>query len=283
MSELRKPSTHRFKNNRCWAHQISAMAATAALLEEGRAESGPLVRRPLPLGLTQLMGVLKLAHSQELADQQQAAIELTALLDKPLPALSFAPVAHALCKLLPSANRTTVFYAARAAKLLVLDDALRGQTLAVGLPGVLARSLRAWEEEVPCLRELLGAMQTLAYDKATVKAVVVVCGGQEQGARKAAAAAAAGGEAIIPSAEEREQEQDEEAGAGAAAGALAETDALGTILALLEARDGEVKTLATATVANLAAYSDTILLTHRPFLDGMRDHGLPVLLQTVQR
>lgn len=253
-------------------------AAAAAVLEEGRAGSGPLVRRPLSLGLTQLMGVLKLAHSQELADQQQAAIELAALLDKPLPALSFAPVAHALCKLLPTANRTTIFYAARAAKLLVLDDALRGQTLAVGLPGVLSRSLRAWEEEVPCLRELLGAMQTLAYDKATVKAVVIC--GQEQGARRAAAS----GKAIFPSAEEREQEQDEEAGGAGAAGALAaEADALGTILALLEARDGEVKALATATVANLAAYSDTILLTHRPFLDGMRDHGLPVLLQTVQR
>lgn len=275
------------------------MASAAALLEEGRA-GGPqlqlqqagalaaagLVRRPIPLGLTQLMGVLKLAHSQELADQQQAAIELATLLDKPLPALSFAPVAHALCKLLPSANRTTVFYAARAAKLLVLDDALRGQTLSVGLPGVLARILSAWKEEVPCLRELLGAMQTLAYDKATVKAVVA-CSGQEAQARKVAAAQAgrggggdAGSSKAIPSAEERQQEQ-EEAGAGATA--LAETDALGTILALLEARDGEVKALATATVANLATYSDTIFLAHRPFLDGMRDQGLPVLLQTVQR
>lgn len=148
----------------------ASSTAEAALLEEGRAGgalgAAGLVRQPVPLGLSQLQGVLKLAHSQELADQQQAAIELAALITKaPLPALSFAPVAHALCKLLPSASRTTAFYAARAAKLLVLDDALRGQTLAVGLPLVLARSLRAWEEEVPCLRELLGAMQTLAYDK----------------------------------------------------------------------------------------------------------------------
>lgn len=84
----------------------------------------------------------------------------------------------------------------------------------------------------------------------------------------------------IPSAEEREQEQDE--AAAAAAVAAAEGDALGSILALLEARDAEVKALATATVANLAAHSDTTLLTHRPFLEGMREQGLPVLLQTVQ-
>lgn len=49
------------------------------MLEEGRAGAGGggalgaagLVRQPVPLGLSQLQGVLRLAHSQELADQQQ--------------------------------------------------------------------------------------------------------------------------------------------------------------------------------------------------------------------
>ncbi len=250
---------------------------TTALLEEGRAAAaaGPaaalaaaagLTRQPVPLGLSQLQGVLKLAHSQEVADQQQAAMELAALVERsPLPALSFAPVAHALCRLLPNQSRATVLFAARAAKLLVLDDALRAQTLAVGLPRVLALTVRAWEEEVVCLRELLGAMQTLACDKATVKALLGL-GGRSTGG---------GGKAAIPSAEEGAEEEEAEA-------AMGEAGALASILALLEARDGEVKALATATVANLCAYSDTLLLAHRGFLNGMRDQGLPALLQTVQ-
>jgi hypothetical protein len=215
---------------------------------------------------------LPLSISQEVADQQQAAIELAELIAKsPLPALSFAPVAHALCCLLSSGNRTVVFYSARAAKILVLDDALRAQSLAVGLPIVLAISLRAWEEEVSCLREILGATQTLAFDKATVKAVV--------GLPTRGGGSGSGGGMAIPSAEERVEE--EEAGPGA--GGQKEMDALGSVLALLEARDAEVKALATATVANMCAYSDTLLLTHRPFLDGMREQGLPSLLRTVQR
>lgn len=239
-------------------------AGPASMLEEGR---GGVVRRPVPRSLSHLQGVLQLAHSPETADQQQAAIELAQLIERaPLPALSFAPVAHALCRLLPSTNRTTVFFAGRAAKLLMLDDALRSRALPVGLPRVLSHSLRVWEDEVPCLREVLAAIQTLAYDKATVKSLLAV---SEEGGRKQAEGA------IIPSAEERID--DEEAAAGG------EAAALGTVLALLEARDGEVKALATATVANLCAYSDTILLAHRPFLDGMRTQGLPVLLRTVQR
>lgn len=251
-------------------------------MEEGRAAAGTagaVVRRPVPRSLSHLQGVLQLSHSQEIADQQQAAIELATLLEKaPLPAFSFGPVAHALCRLLPSRNRTTVYYAGRAAKLLVLDDALRSQALPVGLPGVLARCLRAWEEEVPCLQELLAALQTFTYDKATVSSIVAL---PEGGGRKPEPLSHLLAGAIIPSAEEGAADDEvtaEGSGEGEAGAA-----ALVTILLLLEARDGELKALATATVANLCAYSDTLLLAHRPFLDGMRTQGLPALLRTVQR
>ena len=43
------------------------------------------------------------------------------------PAVSFGPISHALCKLVPSTNRTVASYSARAMKLLLLDDALRPQ------------------------------------------------------------------------------------------------------------------------------------------------------------
>lgn len=45
------------------------------------------------------------------------------------PAVSFGPLSHALCRLIPSTNRTVSSYAARALKILILDDALRPQTI----------------------------------------------------------------------------------------------------------------------------------------------------------
>lgn len=73
---------------------------------------------------------------------------------------------------LPSQNRTVAFYTSRAVKILLSDDALRGQALAVGIPKVLASALTAWQEEVPCLREILAGIQTLTWDKNAVKAVL---------------------------------------------------------------------------------------------------------------
>lgn len=41
----------------------------------------------------------------------------------------------------------------------------------LGIPGVLVSAMRAWEEEVPCLREILAGMQTLTWDKYAVTQV----------------------------------------------------------------------------------------------------------------
>jgi hypothetical protein len=35
----------------------------------------------------------------------------------------------------------------------------------VGIPAVLVAAMRAWEEEVPCLKEILAGLQTLTWDK----------------------------------------------------------------------------------------------------------------------
>ena len=88
------------------------------------------------------------------------------------PAVSFGPLAHALCKLIPSTNRTVSSYAARALKILILDDALRPQTIVAGVPAVVCNAIKQWEDEILCLRELLGALQTLTWDKQCVKGVL---------------------------------------------------------------------------------------------------------------
>ena len=94
------------------------------------------------------------------------------------PAVSFGPLAHALCRLIPSSNRTVASYSARALKILILDDALRPQTIVAGVPAVVCAAVKQWEDEILCLRELLGALQTLSWDKQCVKAVLqtdVIC------------------------------------------------------------------------------------------------------------
>jgi SpoU rRNA methylase family enzyme len=85
------------------------------------------------------------------------------------PAVSFGPISHALCRLVPSSNRTVASYSARALKLLILDDALRSQAIVAGVPAVVCGAIKQWEDEVLCLRELLGALQTLTWDKVFVR------------------------------------------------------------------------------------------------------------------
>eukprot|EP01039_Chlorochromonas_danica_P011686 gene11686-13114_t len=120
-----------------------------------------------------LQHLLKLSYSENPEDQQKAAVELAKLVDGAVfPAVSFGPLAHALCRLIPSSNRTVSSYAARALKILILDDALRPQALIAGVPAVVCSAIKQWEEEVLCLRELLGALQTLTWDKQCVKGVL---------------------------------------------------------------------------------------------------------------
>ena len=65
-------------------------------------------------------------------------------------------------------------YASRALKLLLLDDALRPQVNTASVPTVVCNAIKQWdaEGEVMCLRELLGALQTLCWDKHCVKGVI---------------------------------------------------------------------------------------------------------------
>jgi hypothetical protein len=55
---------------------------------------------------------------------------------------------------------------------LLLDDALRPQAIVAGVPAIVCLSIKQWEDEVLCLRELLGALQTLCWDKQCIKAVL---------------------------------------------------------------------------------------------------------------
>jgi hypothetical protein len=85
----------------------------------------------------------------------QAALELNRLAEAGnFPLTSFAPLSHALCRLAPSESRATAAYAARAIKLLALDDKLRPVMAGSGLPRALVAALRRWGEEPPCLREV---------------------------------------------------------------------------------------------------------------------------------
>ncbi|CAM9536723.1 unnamed protein product, partial [Phaeothamnion confervicola] len=135
----------------------------ASLLSLSDAEEGRSV--------SSLQALLKLAHSPNTDDQIKAAVELSKMVERTVfPAVSFGPLAHVLCRLVPNPNRTVAAYSARAVKILLLDDALRA--VVAGIPEVVVDAIRSWEEEVPCLRELLGALQTLCWDKNTVRSVV---------------------------------------------------------------------------------------------------------------
>ncbi len=120
-----------------------------------------------------LQHLLKLSYSENTEDQQKAAVDLAKLVDGTVfPAVSFGPLAHALCRLVPSSNRTVASYSARALKILILDDALRPQAIVAGVPAVVCGAIKQWEDEILCLRELLGALQTLTWDKQCVKGVL---------------------------------------------------------------------------------------------------------------
>jgi hypothetical protein len=104
-----------------------------------------------------LQHLLQLAYSDDIAQLQTASIELSRLVEGTVfPAVSFGPLAHALCRLVPNPNRTVSSYAGRALKLLLLDDALRAQTLTAGVPAIVCSSIKHWEDDVICIQELLG-------------------------------------------------------------------------------------------------------------------------------
>jgi hypothetical protein len=120
-----------------------------------------------------LQHLLQLSYSDDGENQQLAAIELSKLVEDTIfPAVSFGPLVHALCKLVPNTNRTTSSFAARAVKMLILDDALRPQAIIAGVPQVICGTIKYWDDDVTCLRELLGVLQTLCWDKLCVKHVI---------------------------------------------------------------------------------------------------------------
>lgn len=128
---------------------------------------------PLAGTYSNLQHLLQLANSSSLEDQQKAAIDLAKLVDGTLfPSGSFGPLAHVLCKLVPSTDRTVAMYSAKAMKVLILDDLLRPQVMITGVPAVVCGSIKQWEDEILCLRELLGVLQTLTWDKQCVKGVL---------------------------------------------------------------------------------------------------------------
>ena len=102
----------------------------------------------------------------EASDQEKAAVELAGLVETTdFPSVSFGPVAHALCHLISSSNRTVACFSARALKILVTDDSLRVQVGVTGVSRVVISAIKRWEEEVLCVRELLGILQTLCWDR----------------------------------------------------------------------------------------------------------------------
>jgi len=134
---------------------------------------------------SKLQHLLQLSYSDNPAQQQTAAIELSKLVEGTVfPAVSFGPLAHALCRLVPNDNRTVSSYAARALKvppwcpvvmwctlwntvpmphsppllnshslqMLILDDALRPQAITAGVPSIVCNTIKKWDDEVLCLQ-----------------------------------------------------------------------------------------------------------------------------------
>ena len=66
-------------------------------IEEGKSSSS----------FSALQNLLKLSYSENPDDQQRAAISLAKAVDGTFfPAVSFGPLSHAICRLIPSKNRT---------------------------------------------------------------------------------------------------------------------------------------------------------------------------------
>jgi hypothetical protein len=131
------------------------------------------MEQPSSSSFSALQHLLQLSYSENTEDQQRAAVDLAKLVDGTVfPAVSFGPLAHALCRLVPSSNKTVASYSAKALKILILDDALRPQANVAGVPAVVCGAIKQWADEILCLRELLGALQTLCWDKQCVKGVL---------------------------------------------------------------------------------------------------------------
>jgi hypothetical protein len=60
-------------------------------------------------------------------------------------------------------------YSARALKLLLLDDALRPQSITAGVPAIVIEAVTQWEDEILVLREIVGILQTLCWDSRCVR------------------------------------------------------------------------------------------------------------------
>ncbi|CAM9226647.1 unnamed protein product [Ectocarpus sp. 4 AP-2014] len=143
-----------------------AMDASNALLLDERSRDAP------PL-LPALQNLLQLAHAGNTDDQAQAAMGISTMVKRVrIEPSSFGPLCHTLSRLVASEHQAVVAYAARSIKILVVDDALRPQAAATEIPSVLATALKAREGDTACLREILGALQTLCYDKETVLSVI---------------------------------------------------------------------------------------------------------------
>uniref|UniRef100_A0A7S2S7X2 Armadillo repeat-containing protein 8 n=1 Tax=Rhizochromulina marina TaxID=1034831 RepID=A0A7S2S7X2_9STRA len=213
-----------------------------------------------------LQHLLKLSHSTDLGEQQKAALELSRLVETTVfPAVSFGPLAHALCRLVPNENRNVAAHSARAIKLLLLDDALRPQAVAAGMPLVLVEALRRWEGEVSCSREILGALQTLCWDKACVLRVV------EAGVTTILVDMLAGDS----------RREDPEEGEGRRSSSIDDEQGFASRGARQRQREAEAVLLAAVTLANILAYSDSVLLTKEEIvLDAAR--ALPALLDLCQ-
>jgi hypothetical protein len=202
-----------------------------------------------------LQHVLQLSYSQDPEDQQKAAIELSKLVNGAVfPAYSFGPLSNAITVLLPSSNRTVVSYSARALKVMLLDDALRPQTMIAGVPAVVCNAIKQWEDEILCLRELLGALQTLCWDKQCVKGVLQAD--------------------IIGNLTEYVTVNSQLYLHG-------DIRTVNRCVHCIQASDQEVSVLALATLSNILSYSDTLLLSDIISIESLAK-GVPVLLEALK-
>lgn len=195
--------------------------------EEGRSGGGAV-------SFSTLQHLLQLSYSENPEEQQKAAVDLARLVEGTVifPAVSFGPLAHALCRLMPNKNRTVASYSAKALKLLILDDALRPQAVVAGVPAVVCGAIKQWEDELLCLRELLGALQTLCWDKHCVKGVF-------------------------------------------------QADVVAQLVDYIQASDHEVSVLALATLANMLAFSDTLLLADTNVVEAL-GAGMQPLMEVLR-
>jgi len=126
--------------------------------------------------ISTLQLLLRAAHSTELNEQHRAALQLSKLVDSfgPLPAVSFGPLVHALCRLLPSEDTNVARFSARTLKTLLLDDVMRPQAISSGITTIVVEAIQRWKHDRDMLVccELLACLQTLVYDRSAVAIAV---------------------------------------------------------------------------------------------------------------